>query len=165
VFSLDSAHLADYYEVNTDDYRYLYWYKDGDGVSILSRYLLKYAASASTESYYQNKMPVLKLSEMYFILAECDYHDGRSILNDLNPIRTGRGIKALANEPAPGEVRTVLTTEYRKEFLGEGQMFYYFKRLNQRILPGSDKDMPAIKAYIFPLPASEYDAANRLNNR
>lgn len=165
VFSLDSAHLANYYEVNTDDYRYLYWYKDGDGVSILSRYLLKYAASASTESYYQNKMSVLKLSEMYFILAECDFHDGRSILNDINPIRVGRGIKAIANEPAPGDVRLMLTTEYRKEFLGEGQLFYYFKRLNQRIIPDSDKDMPAIKGYVFPLPASEYDAANRLNNR
>lgn len=163
VFSLDSLTLSNYYENNTDDYRYLYLFKDGESVAINSRYLLKYSESGSDDSYYHNKMPLLKLSEIYYILAECDYHDNLSILGDVNPVRKARGVAALTADPA--DIRSFLTAEYRKEFLGEGQLFYYYKRLNQTVIAGSDKNLPGLKAYIFPLPAAELDAANRVTNR
>lgn len=163
VFSLDSATLVKNYELNTDDYRYLYLFKAGDKLAINSRYLLKYSESASTDNYYRSKLPVLKLSEMYFILAECDYHDNLSVLSAINPVRAGRGVKPVAVDPA--DVRSFITKEYLKEFPGEGQLFYYYKRLNQRFIVDADKDLVVLKGYIFPLPAAEYDAANRANNR
>lgn len=163
VLSLNSATLLSYYENNTDDYRYLYLYKSGTGINTDKRYILKYAESASTEVYYQKKMPVLKLSEMYYILAECDYHDGNDVLQDINPVRKARGVAQMTT--APADFRSVMTNEYRKEFLGEGQLFYYYKRCNMAAIRGSDKDLVGLKAYIFPLPASEYEAANRVTNR
>lgn len=163
VFSLSSSLLLSYYESNTDDYRYLYLFKNGTGASANSRYLLKYAASSSDESYYQNKLPVLKLSEMYYILAECDYHDNLSVLADINPVRKARGITAFTVEPA--DFRAVMNTEYRKEFIGEGQLFYYYKWQNRSSIPESDKNLVALKAYIFPLPVSELQAADRASNR
>jgi hypothetical protein len=58
-----------------------------------------------------------------------------------------------------------MTAEFRKEFIGEGQLFFYYKRLNQSNIPGSDLNLPEKKAYIFPLPKAEYESANRNNNR
>lgn len=165
VFSIDSLTLFKYYENNTDDYRYLYLFQSGVLTAVNTKYLLKYAESTSTseKSYYQNKIPLLKLSEIYYILAECDYHDNISVLGSINPVRKARGLVQLT--VAPADVRALLTSEFRKDFIGEGQLFYYFKRLNQAIVPNSDKNLPALKAYIFPLPTAELDAANRVSNR
>lgn len=163
VFSLDSLNLVTYYEKNTDDYRYLYLFKAGEGVSVNTIYLLKYSESKSTDSYYRNKIPVLKLSEIYFILAECDYHDNQSVLTNINAVRRGRGVKEMTTEPA--DVSAFLTSEFRKEFIGEGQLFYYYKRLNRAVIANSDKNLPALKAYVFPLPTAELEAANRVPNR
>lgn len=163
IFSLSEDMLLTYYENNTDDYRYLYLFKIGTGVSADRRYLLKYAAPNSAETYYQNKLPVLKLSEMYYIMAECDYRNQQSVLGDLNPVRRGRGLAELTTEPA--DFRSIMSKEYRKEFIGEGQLFYYYKWLNRSAIPESDKDLIALKAYIFPLPVSELQAADRAGNR
>lgn len=161
VFSLTDDMLNTYYERNTIDYRYLYLFQKGETIGAGNWYLLKYAASDS--AYYQNKLPLLKLSEMYYIMAESDFHNNQSVLDDINPVRKARGIEPLTAEPS--DVRALLTSEFRKDFIGEGQLFYYFKSLNQTILPNSDKDMVALKAYIFPIPAAEYAAANRVSNR
>jgi len=163
VFSLNSATLLSYYENNTDDYRYLYLFENGTSINVDKRYVLKYSESASTEDYYQKKMPLLKLAEIYYILAECDYHDGTDVLKDFNPVRKARGVAQMTT--APADFRSVMTNEYRKEFIGEGQLFYYYKRWNMASIRGSDKDLVGLKAYIFPLPASEYEAANRVTNR
>lgn len=162
VFSISQDMLKVYYD-NTVDYRFLYWFKEGEGVAINNRYLLKYSKSAATETYYQNKMSLLKLAEMYYVLAECDYHDGQSILADVNAVRRARGIAELT--AAPADTRSFLTAEYRKEFFGEGQLFYYYKRLNQSAIAYSDKNLVNLKAYIFPLPQAELDAASRVTNR
>jgi hypothetical protein len=159
-FSFNEQTFKNYFDNNTDDYRYLYLFVSATPERV---YLRKFYKTKSGESTYNNKMPVLKLSEMYYILAECDYHDNLSILDDVNPVRKARGIAALTI--APADTRSFLTSEFRKEFLGEGQLFYYYKRLNQAAVTNSDKDLVALKAYIFPLPTAEYQAANRVNNR
>lgn len=163
VFSLTSAAHLSYYENNTDDYRYLYLFQNGTGANADRRYLLKFAESTATEAYYQNKTALLKLAEMYYILAECDQHDNLDVLDELNPVRKARGLAELTI--APADFRAFMTSEFRKEFIGEGQFFFYYKRLNQASIQGSDKNLVGLKAYIFPLPASEYEAANRVDNR
>lgn len=163
IFSLTAAAHLSYYENNTDDYRYLYLFQNGTGANADRRYLLKFAESTATETYYQNKMSIIKLAEMYYILAECDQHDGQNVLDDVNPVRKARGLQELTTPPA--DFRTFMTNEFRKEFIGEGQLFFYYKRLNQASIQGSDKNLVGLKAYIFPLPASEYEAANRVDNR
>ena len=77
-FALDESSLLDYYE-GTQDYRYLYQFKSGTGLSAGMHYLKKYDQLSGDGSTvwpvaYRNKMPLMRLSEMYYILAESRYH-------------------------------------------------------------------------------------------
>lgn len=163
VFSLKRETLLSYYENDTDDYRYLYLFVNGEGANADSRYLTKYYNPDHDTLYYHNKMSMIKLSEMYFIQAECQYQAGTSVLPALNAIREARGVTPLLVEPV--SFYETLTTEYRKEFIGEGQLFFFYKRRNAEKIYGTDLNLVDKKAYVFPLPQSEYEAADRENNR
>lgn len=163
IFSLSDANLLAYYESNTDDYRYLYLFKKGTGASATRYYLTKYNDSESSDTYYANKVSMIKLSEMYFILAEYQKYKNKSVIAPLNEIRKARGVALLTQEPS--DFRSLMTNEFRKEFFGEGQLFFYYKRLNARNIFGTDANLIDTKAYIFPLPKAEYESANRKNNR
>ena len=163
VFSMSYSGLLSLYENNTDDYRYLYLFTSGTGASLDRRYLAKYNTSSSDDTYYQNKMVMLKLSEMYYILAECQEYQGESTKDALNAVRKARGLNELGRDPS--DFRTTMTSEFRKEFIGEGQLFFYYKRLNTATIAGSDQNLIDVKGYIFPIPDSEVDAANRQPNR
>lgn len=163
IFALSADVLSSYYESITDDYRYLYLFTSGTNTSVNTRYLAKYNETESTDNYYANKMVMLKLAEMYYILAECQYYMEESSLSALNAVREARGVTALNREPA--DFLSTLVTEFRKEFIGEGQLFYLYKRLNLENIENTDLNLVDLKAYIFPLPQAEYDAANRNSNR
>ena len=163
VFSMSYSALLSLYENNTDDYRYLYLFTSGTGASLDRRYLAKYNTTSSSDTYYMNKMVMLKLSEMYYILAECQNNSGESTKAALNAVRKARGLNELSRDPS--DFRTVMTAEFRKEFIGEGQLFFYYKRLNVANIAGSDKNLVDVKGYTFPIPDSEVDAANREPNR
>lgn len=163
-FSISSANLLKYYENNTDDYRYIYLFKSGTtGDNIDNRYLMKLADSASDSTYYANKIPILRLSEMMLIVSECDYRTNGDGLTALNTLRQARNVLPL--ETMPSDYYAELISEYRKEFIGEGQLFFLYKRLNRPTIEGSDIDLIGQKAYTFPLPLSETDAAQRETNR
>lgn len=100
---------------------------------------------------------------MYLIVAECRYRNGGDALSVLNTLRTARSASVL--ESMPADFYSELIREYRRELLGEGQLFFVYKRLNRASIPGTDADMIGEKAYTFPLPVSETDAAQRENNR
>jgi hypothetical protein len=174
-FSLNSKTLLDYFENNTDDYRYLYQYKAGTAsVYVDYRYLCKFDESkvesalnlSSREkpaSYYFNKIPLIRLSEMYLILSECDYRRKGSGLERLNELRVARNVATLENDPP--DFYLELIKEYRRELMGEGQLFFLYKRLNREKIIGSDVDVIGEKAYTFPIPVSETDATQRENQR
>ena len=56
-------------------------------------------------------------------------------------------------EPEEGEVVEVYTS--KKEFIAEGQLFYYYKRLNYDKLPGMSE--PMANHYVFPMPDNELE--------
>lgn len=90
-----------------------------------------------------NRIPLLKVSEMYLIIAEC-----MNSTEHLQELRRARGLKTIA----PGTtLQEEIEAEYRKEFLGEGQMFYYFKRQNQ-LVNGSMSD---VGKFVLPIPDAE----------
>lgn len=174
-FSLNSRTLSDFYDNNTDDYRYLYQYASGLKSEYVDyRYLTKFNESkikedpelASREegaSFYLNKIPLIRLSEIYLILSECQFRESGSGLEALNNLRIARNVAPLINEPA--DYYMELGKEYRREFIGEGQLFFFYKRLNSASIIRSDADMIGEKAYTFPIPVSETDASQRENNR
>lgn len=76
---------------------------------------------ASTEG----TIVLMRLAEMYYILAECA-PDASTAAGYLNKVREARGIDAVtfSEETRLNEIEK----EYRKEFYGEGQLFFFYKR-------------------------------------
>lgn len=165
-FSIDQQTLLNYYDQETSDYRYLYLFQNGVGELADYRFSTKFTESSGTDSYYTKKLPMIRLSEMYLILTECQYrnNDKDNALATINDLRTARNIVTPLTS-LPDDFYSWLAKEYRREFLGEGQLFFFYKRLNMPSVLGSDADMVAQKAYTFPLPISETDAAQREDNR
>lgn len=106
-----------------------------------------------------SRMPVLRISEMYYIAAECLMgQDNEQALQMLNTVRENRGINKLTLPAGSPEVfiKTELQKEYEREFLGEGQLFFYHKRQNTEYISSTGK-----ADYVIPMPASELDLGNR----
>jgi len=163
VFPVYSERLAIYYgDERQDDYRFMYLFENGTGANSNSRYLRKFNTSLLEDSYYRNKMTMLKLSEMYFIVAESNYYTSDDYMTPVNAVRNARGVKTATQ---PENFINFLTNEFRKDFLGEGQLFLFYKRQNLAGIYDSTADLIGLKAYTFPLPKSETQAAQRENNR
>ena len=162
-FSLDQQNLQEYYDNQTADYRYLYLFRNSTYADQIDyRYLQKFTPSGG-DSYYTNKMPLLRVAEMYLIKAECDFRSTGSGLAALNALRAARNVPAL--DANPDDFYSELVREYRRELIGEGQLFFLYKRLNRESIIGTDADVVALKGYTFPLPQSETTAAQRQANR
>lgn len=165
VFYISPENRKSYYDNATEDYRYLYWFAP---TSTGSFYLNKYAqlTAAGWPASYRNKMPMIKLSEMYFIAAEAlKSTDIAGAAKLINTVRTHRGLSETTIDP--GNIDAVLSQEFRKEFIGEGQLFFYYKRKNlSRIPRATSFDIIALKGYKLPIPVSEYNnAPGRVDNR
>ncbi len=165
VFGVEKQKIESEYYVDYGDYRLVYGFAPGLGDNSDYWFLKKYNVLASTDLYYVNKMPLIRLSEMFLIQAECEYRAGNAeAYKTWNVLRTNRGASELNSNPSDfyGE----LINEYRREFFGEGVLFFLYKRLNSATIYGStETDIIASKGYTFPLPMSETDAAQRENNR
>jgi hypothetical protein len=113
-----------------------------------------------TYTYYLlNNMPVIRLSEVYYIAAEAASSPETGVTY-LNAVRTHRGLKALPLNISADILKAEILKEYKKDLYAEGQLFYYFKRWNAAKIDGST--LSANDAvYIFPLPDNEIEFGNR----
>jgi hypothetical protein len=159
------ATRTEYYDSNSDDYRYLYWYRaNNEGNYFLRKY--EQLESTSWPTAYRNKMPIIKLSEMYFIAAEAlkdtDITKASAMINE---VRIHRGLTTMNIDRAVFD--TVLLQEFRKDVIGEGQLFFFHKRLNSSRIPRSPiNDIIAVKGYKLPIPISELNnAPGRVDNQ
>lgn len=98
------------------------------------------------------RIPLVKISEMYLICAEAS--------GNLEYLRELHDHRGLLNYPIPGntDLDKVLTEEYQKEFIGEGQLFYYYKRKNFTQFPNGKQ--AGEKVYVLPLPDMEIEYGN-----
>ncbi len=97
-------------------------------------FLTKYTVSVSEEK--DKIIPNIRISEAYYIAAECLYQtDMKTAAADLMTVRKARGYSspALSGSTSEEAFREALTYEYRKEFIGEGQLIFFFKRTNRPI--------------------------------
>lgn len=103
-------------------------------------------------------VPMLRLSEMYYIAGEAIYEsspeEAKIYLND---IKRARGIYSadLSGIEDLKTYRNALQSEYWREFIGEGQLFFFCKRLNREIW-FTDK-LPSDEIFVLPMPESETD--------
>ena len=142
---------------NTSDYRYTSWFDNNQAaVNVPS----KFFQDKNLPYELQGIVPVIRVSEMYYIAAECankrnDINSGASLLNE---VRQARGLNSLnaAGITTTDSLSTEIMREYQKEFIQEGQTFFYYKRLNKDLkqVTGTVAVIPA-DVYVFPIPEKE----------
>ena len=82
----------------------------------------------------------------------------------LNTLRHNRGFEE-SNDLTEDNVTNdmlqgIIGKEYRKEFIGEGQWFFYCKRMDEALLP--NVTVPFSKEfYVLPIPDAELEYGNR----
>ena len=112
---------------------------------------------ATNPQLYYQIVPMLRTSEMYLIAMETS-----SDLSEVNRLYTDYMLSHNVATSQPFEslqdVRTWIENEYRREFYGEGQMFYTYKRLGEKNIKWL-KTPADETTYIIPLPETEYDPA------
>jgi len=151
ILAPSDARLKSTYENNENDYRYNpEWMLTGIGGKSY-RTFFKYADIIDKSFVYRYTMPLIRLSEIYYIAAESEGN-----IDYLNTVRNKRG---LLNLQPTAVLATELQKEYQKEFFGEGQLWYFYKRKNLATIPNplSTSGTIAMNAtrYVFPLPLSE----------
>lgn len=114
------------------------------------------AANNANLDYLRNAVPLIRLSEMYYIAAECSPATEEGV-TFLNVIRSHRGLGDLTLSISAENLEKEILKEYKKELYAEGQLFFYFKRKNATRVDGSTR----VPDYVFPLPDDEIEFGNR----
>lgn len=151
---------------NENDYR-LKEHWGEETVSNTKRVYLKKFANVTdnngVSNAYKFMMPLLRISEMYLIAAET-----ASTLSEssafYSQIQIHRGLPEKTFNSLE-ELSAALQNEYLKEFIGEGQTYFYFKRLRTAAIPSPVRPASDVVRmdkvhYIMPLPDSETSQRN-----
>ena len=100
---------------------------------------------------------MLRVSEMYLIKAELQAQKGQDdeSMETLTQFRRNRGVTSTSISSP----QKLLESEYCKEFFGEGQLFFYYKRLKRTSIPGSTGANVTVTLssndYVLPIPDGE----------
>lgn len=151
ILAPNDNNLKTLFESNENDYRYNpNWIMTGIGGKGFKTFF-KYADIDDKSRLYRLTMPLIRLSEVYYIAAEAGQK-----LEYLNKVRNQRGLLDLL---PTANLTTELQKEYQKEFFGEGQLWFYYKRKNITDVPNPLVSTGSMKinltSYVFPLPLSE----------
>lgn len=140
VYQLESRYYGYYY-------RTLKYYKQSEG----SKY-----GKLSNQT-----IPLIRMSEVYYIAAEVIFATNpEEAKGYLQLVKKGRGVTVnLSKDVDKEEFMELLVNEYRREYFGEGQLMYMYKRMNRPIQSSDPYDreevMPEDKYAVLPLPDSE----------
>ena len=131
--------------VETSDYRFQSQWEAATGTGASGHNFIKYrkidqpdATDENSEYYYAKMIPLIKMQEMYYIALESS-DDVNEKVEWYNKARMRRGLPDLnAIGMAPriamywnyGYGNVFVSNEYRREFWGEGQWFYFAKRVD-----------------------------------
>ncbi len=146
------------------DWRYRSWFEQNAntaGTIVPS----KFYQDANLPYHLQGIVPLIRVSELYYIASESVNKKGDipGAVGYLNKVRAARGLTPLnaAGIVSPDSVSNAIMKEYKKEFLQEGQTWYYYKRLNKDLRQASGTPAPIPdKVYVFPLPDLEKEYRN-----
>lgn len=141
--------------VGGNDYRVNYIMKQQETGS--KDYVIrKYYQPDNYKADYAKRLPMIRRSEMAYIMAECLMGvDDDKALGYLNEVRRHRGIDSDLTDPS--KLRDELTKEYAKEFLAEGQLFYYCKRNELAKFPYGYQSATEDNVYVLPKPDNEIE--------
>lgn len=142
--------LQEVYESNPNDLRYVWNWQfapntSGGVIPVLIRYRLN----------DPDDVPLFRIAESFLIAAECE-QDSECAFAYLDSLNAQRNVNSTMLHT---ELQRKLVQTYQKEFWGEGQVFFYFKRLYQKRIPnGSQPGMlraMSAQQYVVPVPKDE----------
>ncbi len=144
------------------DYRRSRLIKDVGGGNNLS---IKYSDTnlSPNDQVLSSLLPIVRVSEMMYIVAELMYDENpANALFWLNWLRNRRGASSAyfpQNFSNKSDFMEYLVGEIRKDFIGEGQLFFYYKRLNMPVRDeatfGNTGKIMTENDYTLPIPESE----------
>ena len=149
----DFSRVDELYD-DANDIRRRSWQNiSANNATVLS--LLKYQDIADAPGRYM--IPLIRLSEVFLIAAETSPNLAEAT-DYLNQVRLSRNCFDL-NPADQTELLKFVGNEFRKEVIGEGQQFYYYKRKASQVMPNNvavtgTKPMTS-ENYVVPLPDSE----------
>ena len=153
------------YETGTssggNDLRFKNWFtfaSDGNGGEWydIVKYKRNPLSTEANANLHYLMAPAIRLSEMYYIAAECTYGvNPEKAVDYLNTVRFARGLDNLSVS-SQSTFMTELIKECRKEWFAEGQMFFMYKRLNIGIYGQTGTIIPpSDNIFVLPLPSDE----------
>ncbi|MDR1414573.1 MAG: RagB/SusD family nutrient uptake outer membrane protein [Odoribacteraceae bacterium] len=139
----DQVSIMRIFGLNFADVRYVNWWGDyieeGQYLYIFKKYIQSHSG----------KIPLIRLSELYLIAIECGDPGAQDLYNLYCDTR------GTLQNPLTVGLQNTLLTEYNREFYGEGQLFFQYKRLSVTDMFFSTPITNLPAAYVMPLPQSE----------
>ncbi len=144
----EEAYLNTLYENSAVDIRVNQWEERiVTGGEASAKNLIKYTNDK------EGAVSIVRLAEMYLIAMECAE---LSVANELyKTFCKARGVEIVQLTSAQ-HLSAILDKEYRKEFIGEGVLFYYYKRQGTKNIP-RNPDVCTEACYVLPIPLEEID--------
>ena len=119
---------------------------------------VSYDANLTGTEIYRYMIPLIRLSEVYLIAAE-GAPTRTEALEYINTLRSHRSCRNLEGDNF--DLQKAITSEFAREVIGEGQLFYYYKRrAMEQMISGTAADGEfgmVMSNYVMPLPTSETD--------
>ena len=133
--------LESFYGIgNTNDFRRTGWeqlaesYTDENGMlqhKVVGSFMDKYK-DVDFDRHFRYMIPLMRTSEMYLILAETA-DNVETALSYINKVRSNRSavniVTSEDNEITTEDILPLVISEFAREVLGEGQLFFLYKRL------------------------------------
>jgi hypothetical protein len=149
----------------TQDYRFQSRWQQATGVGVSGHVFIMYKGIArpdendpESEYFHATLLSLVRVQEAYYIAAECepDIAGGYAWLNEA---RARRGLPALP-VVSEEELLARVRVEYLREFTGEGQAFFLFKRLGATMLATENgfnalSVAATVARYVPPMPVEE----------
>lgn len=143
------------------DNRFIYWFvqnENGGSNYDFTKYRQPTERPILGYAYYP-EVSIMRMSEIYYIACEALIgKDNEKALTYLNAVRSTRN---LTNIQAPLDDQTLLeyiVRDARKDLIGEGRMFFIYKRLFYDIYARQGKVITANdNNFVIPIPDDEYE--------
>lgn len=131
---------------------------------------VKYRLCKFTDVYEQNNITrpsnlipginIIRIPEMYYIVAEALLEeDYDKALECYNEVRKHRGLDALEEDRVL--TQELINDERYKEYIGEGQTFFNYKRLNMPIVSYDGRTTYEAGSGIYVVPVPDIEKENR----
>lgn len=112
-----------------------------------------------TKFFNKTTIPLLSISELYLIAAESETNLSNALAY-FNTFTSSRGLEETSGV-SEEQLRNLIYKEYKKEFIGEGKLFWFYKRNNyDKIGAKDDVEIKDTQNFTLPIPDEEYEFGN-----